>query len=93
MSKGKKLYLLVPNNRSISGEKYDYNSDYEIRDNEDQDISEKKDTGKEDEDDEDKKDDSFYFCNKKIKTIDNVCQKVNFAAVQSLCISIEFSIS
>jgi len=42
-------------------------------DDEDQDISEKEDTGKEDEDDEDKKYDSFYFCNKKIKTTDNVC--------------------
>jgi len=71
ISKGKKIYLLVLNNQSISDEN-DNNSDYEIHDDEDQDISEKEDTGKEVEDDEDKKDDSFHFCNKKITT-DNVC--------------------
>jgi len=49
------------------------------RDDEDQDIRKKKDTGKEDEINEDKKDNS-----------DDVCQKINFTAIQSLCISMGF---
>jgi len=72
MSKSKKIYLLVPNNQSISDEENDNNSDYKIHDDEDQDISEKEDIGKED--DEDKKNDSFYFCNKKIKTTERLLQ-------------------
>jgi len=57
--------MFVGSQQSISNEEDDNNSDYEIRD-EDQDISMKEDT-KEDKDDEDKKDDNFYFCNKKNK--------------------------
>jgi len=48
MSKDKKICLLVPYNRSVSDKEDDNNSDYEIR--EDQDISEKEDTGKTDKD-------------------------------------------
>jgi len=70
---------MVPNNQSISDEEDDNNSDYEIGVTMKIKILAKEDTDKEDENDENKKDDSFHFCNKKVKTTDTFVK--NFTKV------------